>query len=887
MTSLDKLLKDTLKEADATGPDEVAAALTTFYSRVVEETGEQIEPEALGRECSRRLSDAADAAVTKLAQTLQTSDITAENDLCWIATGGYGRGLLSPGSRLSLLVLHGDGRAEWNEAVFRRIEEVVRGAFPGADVNCTSTERVLQRAAEDVMGASDFLETRLIAGNEGLYSEFTQRFRDDLFIPRWGQLCADLLSESLSRRDPYTGSPYCTEPNLKEGAGCLRDIGMMQKVAASLRQVPALEHLLKGSEKPEMSVLQPAGEEFLEEAFHAILAARNALHFVAGGESDVLERSLQSAVARTLAFGENGDEGESVKKLMKQLFRSTGGAHRVLRAFKERFDHLHSMAWKEPSLRTRREVGDDFAIVEGKLYSARHRPFAGEGAAQRMMNALLLSQRQHVSVSQHLLDEIARNLDTLDDEDLWSEDTSEVFTALLNGSVGVAERLRWMRECGLLQKYVPEFRDLVHVVDYQESFDYTLDEHALQSIAVIDDLAHTDQEDELAQRELLSQVERPDIIRLACLLHHAVERTEDPEGTLTTIARRIHLSPSETELLAFLVNHRSTLTYYAERRDFHDPEMIQEAAEKVGTPQKLRLLYLFAYADCRAIGRAGWFAWRDSLLYELYQHLMATLSPGFHPSATQEHFEEELLDRAGETGKTAEAERLISNAPERYKVEVSPGQALEHLKLIERAEEQPAAMSYEAGRRQARLWFCSSDLPGRFSHVAGALTCNDLDIVSARAFTLADGTVLDSFQVYREDRPLPTNEDFWRSVEQDLVRSVEGELDVAACIRERDEGVAVAPVPTRREVRTVRFDNESSPEFTIVDVVAWDRAGLLYALCRALGEAGANIEFAKISTRLGLAQDVFYVNDSQTGEKIADDERLGEVRAALEQAISG
>ena len=558
-----------------------------------------------------------------------------------------------------------------------------------------------------------------------------------------------------------------------------------------------------------------------------------------------------------------------------------------MRMFKERLDHLHSIAWKEPASRARRDVGDGFAIVEGKLYSAEHRPFVDEGGARRMMNAFLLSQRQHVPVSQHLLDQVGRSLDSLQEDELWNEKTCEVFMGLLNGSVGVADRLRWMRECGLLQEYVPEFRDLVHVVDYQESFDYTLDEHALQSVAVIDELTHTDQEDELAQRELLSQIERTDLLRLACLLHHAADRWDDPETTVNTVARRMRLSRSETGLLAFLVKHRNTLTYYAEQRDFHDPEMVREAADEVETPEKLRLLYLFTYANCRAIGRAGWFAWRDALLYEFYQHLMAALSPGFRPSATQEHFEEKLLERAAEAGRTAEAKRLIKNAPERYKVEVSPEQALEHLDLIERAEEQPAAMSYETGRRQARLWFCSSDLPGRFSHVAGALTCNDLDIISARAFTLADGTVLDSFQVYREDRALPTNEEFWGSVEQDLIRSVEGELDVEAAIREMEEAGPVAPVPTRRDVGTVHFDNDSSPDYTILDVTAWDRAGLLYTLCRTLGRAGLNIEFAKISTRLGLAQDVFYVDDSETGEKITSDERLGEIRRALEQAISG
>jgi [protein-PII] uridylyltransferase len=149
---------------------------------------------------------------------------------------------------------------------------------------------------------------------------------------------------------------------------------------------------------------------------------------------------------------------------------------------------------------------------------------------------------------------------------------------------------------------------------------------------------------------------------------------------------------------------------------------------------------------------------------------------------------------------------------------------------------------------------------------------------------MADGTVLDRLLVHREDRPLPTDAEFWQGLEEDLVRSVQGELDLRDAIEEvaRKRSRETAPaLPHRREVTSVHIDNESSPEFSLLDVICWDRPGLLYELCRTLSEKDFNIEFAKISTRFGLAQDVFYVNDSSTGEKIEADERLASVRSAL------
>jgi len=125
-------------------------------------------------------------------------------------------------------------------------------------------------------------------------------------------------------------------------------------------------------------------------------------------------------------------------------------------------------------------------------------------------------------------------------------------------------------------------------------------------------------------------------------------------------------------------------------------------------------------------------------------------------------------------------------------------------------------------------------------------------------------------------------------VESDLVGSVSGEFDLDGAIAALAESQPdrYAPAPARRQVASVHFDNESSPDFTILDVVCWDRVGLLYSLCRAMSQMGVNIEFAKISTRLGLVQDVFYVNDSQSGQKITSPDRLSELRNALTEAAA-
>jgi [protein-PII] uridylyltransferase len=82
----------------------------------------------------------------------------------------------------------------------------------------------------------------------------------------------------------------------------------------------------------------------------------------------------------------------------------------------------------------------------------------------------------------------------------------------------------------------------------------------------------------------------------------------------------------------------------------------------------------------------------------------------------------------------------------------------------------------------------------------------------------------------------------------------------------------------------VHIDNRSSDRFTIIDIFAHDRLGLLYSITRAIFELGLSVQLAKIGTYLDQVVDVFYVTDQQ-GRPIKDDARLSHIRSSLIAAI--
>jgi [protein-PII] uridylyltransferase len=86
-------------------------------------------------------------------------------------------------------------------------------------------------------------------------------------------------------------------------------------------------------------------------------------------------------------------------------------------------------------------------------------------------------------------------------------------------------------------------------------------------------------------------------------------------------------------------------------------------------------------------------------------------------------------------------------------------------------------------------------------------------------------------------------------------------------------------MPTR-----VEFDNFVSETHTVIDVRAQDRPGLLYLISSTLSTLRLDLSLAKIATEADQVIDVFYVTEAD-GQKVRGEDRMGEIRGALERAI--
>jgi [protein-PII] uridylyltransferase len=351
--------------------------------------------------------------------------------------------------------------------------------------------------------------------------------------------------------------------------------------------------------------------------------------------------------------------------------------------------------------------------------------------------------------------------------------------------------------------------------------------------------------------------------------------------------------------LFFLVHKHLLMAHLAFRRDISDLDLLVRFSHEVGSPETLRMLFALTAADVMAVGPGIWTSWKAELLAQLFDAAMLHLSGEHFAFQQQERIERvkqtvrnkvKAGDKQNSPAVTNDwIDRQLQACQRHYLTGTDPGRIAADLNIVHGL--QPfdvvvdTARDRETGTIDYRVILHENRAAGCFHRIAGALTSKRLDILAAQISTMLDGTVIDSFRVLDND----FSGDVPNSRLEEVKAAVRTVLTGATTVDE------LFPVPRRfnskfrqfhRSNLTMRvaIDNDSSSRFTIVDVFAHDRPGLLYTLSRAISKLGLSVLLAKIATHVDQVVDVFYVTESD-GKKVEDAQRLAEIRGALEACM--
>ena len=455
--------------------------------------------------------------------------------------------------------------------------------------------------------------------------------------------------------------------------------------------------------------------------------------------------------------------------------------------------------------------------------------------------------------------------------------------------------LRWMNEAGVFGRFVPDFGRVVAQMQFDMYHHYTVDEHSIRAIGLVSRIEHRQLEgDHPLATQILPQIVSRRVLYVAVLLHDIAKGRGGDHSILGAevaekLCPRFGMTPAETETVAWLVRWHLLMSATAFKRDLADFKTILDFAEKVQSPERLRLLLALTVVDIRAVGPGVWNSWKRQLLTDLYDAAEEVLRLGHKQKGRRERVESKQEAVRVALGWPDERfAAIVRRLPEAYWVAEAPDILERNFRLIAAADAGDRQLSISAQADPERgatlVTVYASDHPGLFYRLAGAIHLAGGNIIDARIHTTRDGMALDNLLVQDPfGRPFD---------EHDRLARLRVMIEDALANRNKlTERLAARPAPRMRaEVfhiePVVLVDNKASNRYTVVEINARDRPALLNSLAYALFQSKVTIHSAHIATYGERAVDVFYLTDL-LGDKIANAARLKALERRLLEAAGG
>jgi [protein-PII] uridylyltransferase len=805
------------------------------------------------------------------------------------AVGGYGRGELNIRSDIDLLLVHKGRSSSAIEELTQQVLYVLWDTGLDLGFSLRSVDECIALARGDLKTMTALLDLRFLFGEREVYAALESRVSGELFRKRPAErFIEEKLEENRQRHGKYGGSVYLLEPNVKEGEGGLRDLHTARWIIKA-RDGARVEPIPIGPGG--LGLITGRDEASLDKALDFLLWVRNDLHFAAGRKTDQLTFDHQERIAETLGFSAT-EHALAVENFMQQYYRRASDINRLSNLMLSRT--LNS-GGRRGLWRARRKLDANYAIEGGVLTAVDADAVANDPAAA--MAAFEHSQANGVEMDQTTKDLVISCVERAGETLLSSAQAAESFKRILKGP-DVFKTLVEMQKTGFLERFIPEFGEISCKVQHDLYHVYTVDAHTLMAVREIERLKGVYRAEFPLLSMIFDEVPNPEVLYLGVLLHdigkaHGKGHAEKGALLAPAVCRRLHFSDDDAETVRFLVKRHLVLADTAQYRDLHDEKLVIEFAKAVGDVERLNLLYLLTFADVRAVGPDVWNHWKGSLFQELYFKAVTVLERGtFEVEDTAEkilRIEEKVASALSEDGVARATVRYYFELlPRRYVLSTSPEFISGHIRVLEEmGGGRPFSLTVRQDtlRHYTEFVVCTHDMHGLFSMIAGVMAANAVNILGAQINTLKNGVVLDVLQVNSRLGELITDEARLRKIEADLGDVITGRVSVAALVGRRRPSILDAKA--RPRVRSnVQIDNEVSDSYTVVDVHAQNRIGLLYDITSALSGLGLYIHVSKISTKGDEAADIFYVKDI-FGQKIYYGERLKEIKETLLKSLEG
>jgi [protein-PII] uridylyltransferase len=808
--------------------------------------------------------------------------IEAEGGVALLAMGGYGREELNPFSDIDLFFLHLPGRGKDLESWVKKILHPLWDWGLTVGYTVQTPKESFRAAQKDLDLLLSFLDARWMAGDKAAFLRWEEEFSRAVKGGREKEILLQIQQSAESRHKKMGDSVFVLEPEIRDGKGGLRDYHAAFW-AAKIRFSPR-----SARQMAEQGLLSEKEWETYSRALDFLWRVRNELHYLHGRREDRLSFEDQTTLALALGYRRE-DPLRNTESFLKDYFYQALRVHHLSWNILEKcLNEVQNSArswWRKAAP----EIAPGFHLYHGRL--ALTDPASLDRNPLLVWRAFDSVHRHGVEMSVGLQEVIAQKLGLLSDRFRSAPESVRSFLSYFEQPGYLYRVLEEMYETGFLRQFLPEFEKVHCHIQYDRYHLYPVDVHSLYAVQELERLERKNGPPSWPLFEqLMGEVQDPALLKLAALVHDLGKAEGTPhairgERIAESVGERLGLSPERIETLRFLVREHLTFAEIAQRRDLNDENLILRFAQTVGTRERLKMLYLLAFADLRAVGPSAWTAWKDTLLRELFLKTLHLLDRGEGIRKEDQErvvgVQREIMELIKGQIPSPKISEYLVHIPLRH-YQVHEARAIgKQILMAERLGDQMVALDGEEKPEEGgdEITVVARDEPGLFAKICGVLTANLLNILSAQISTWENGIAVDQFRVqsWIEEGLLQPRR--WTKLQEDMKKVLEGKLEADQLLQE-----VVPPLFHRytavRSAPRVDVDNTASDFYTLVEVFTHDRPGLLYRIAQKLFAMGLNLWMARISTKVDQVVDVFYVQD-MSGAKIEDPQKISMVKAEL------
>jgi [protein-PII] uridylyltransferase len=806
-----------------------------------------------------------------------------------IAVGGYGRGEMALHSDVDIAFVTPWKQTSWCEQVIEATLYQLWDLGLKIGHSSRSLDDVVRMAKSDLTIRTALLEGRYVWGDEKLYDQVAQRFDSEVVKGTARAFVTEKLAERNERHRRMGDSRYVVEPNLKEGKGGLRDLHTLFWIGKYAYQVRSVAELV------DVGLLSAAELRQFQRAENFLWAVRCNLHIATDRAEERLTFDIQREVASRMRYADRPGK-TAVERFMQHYFLTAKQVGDLTGVFLAHLDELFASRGRRFGLPRMRRTPKDlkgFVLDRGRLALPSEDFF--EKDPVRLIEMFALADANTIEIHPLAMRAASRDARLIDNRIRRDPRANALFLGVLTSPRDPERVLRLMNEATVFGRFVPDFGRVVAQMQFDMYHHYTVDEHSIRAIGLLARIEKGElNEDHPLSAEIMNKIVSRRVLYVAVLLHDIAKGRGGDHSVLGAevaekLCPRFGMTPAETEMVAWLVRWHLMMSETAFKRDLSDFKTILDFADKVQSPERLRLLLVLTVVDIRAVGPGIWNSWKRQLLSDLYDAAEEVLRPGHKQKGRRERIETkqaELAERLN-WSKTAMA-KYVKRLPDSYWV-AEPIDVLEsNARVIADADAADRTLAIKPVVDQERgatlITLYASDHPGLFYRVAGAIHVAGASILDARIHTTRDGMAIDNILVQDPfGRPFDEPDRLAR-----LSETIEDSLANRGRLADR---LAAKPLPRTRADAfdiepNVLIDNRASNRYTVVEVHARDRPALINALAQAMFQSKVTIHSAHIATYGERAVDVFYLTDL-IGDKVTSTLRLKSLERRLLDAAAG